>query len=190
MSKILFIENYDSFSWNLYHLLAKFVGEDKINFVYQDQFFNVSSKNCAIIISPGPGSPRDVSKLITLVRSYSGKIPILGVCLGHQIIAEAFGAQVIPSGKPMHGFQTQLRFSAKSPLFKGMKNRVKVMRYHSLIVRKSTLKPPLTATAYSDDNYIMALEHISHPTYGVQFHPESFLTRNGEQIIKNFLSVI
>lgn len=176
---ILLIDNYDSFTYNVYQDIARF---SDVSVVRNDELTVDAIRALApsgIIISPGPGGPMDAGVSLAVVRELSGDIPILGVCLGHQVIAEAFGGTVGRAEQVMHG-KTSMIETTPSVLFNG--NPCEVMRYHSLVV----LETELTVTARTRDGVIMALEHPTHPTYGVQFHPESIGTPNGRDIFLRF----
>lgn len=187
---ILLIDNYDSFTYNLYQAVG--VMNKDIQVVRNDEITLEEIEKLApqaIIISPGPAYPKDAGISIDTVKTFSGKIPILGVCLGHQSIAEAFGGKIVHAKKQLHGKQTDI-FLQDSPLFESLKNTIKGARYHSLIVEKESLPDCLTVTAEDDEGQIMALSHKEHKTYGVQFHPESILTADaGNIILENFLKI-
>jgi anthranilate synthase component 2 len=188
---ILLIDNYDSFSYNLYQL-AGAVNPDILvirNDAYTVQQIEELHPE-AIIISPGPGRPADAGVCIDVIRQLAGKVPMLGVCLGHQAICEAFGGTVSYAKELMHGKQSEVTFEADSVLFAGMTSPVPVARYHSLAAIEATLPKELRITARADDGEIMAVEHTEYPIYGVQFHPESVMTPDGLQIMKNFMEVV
>ncbi|MCT4781717.1 MULTISPECIES: anthranilate synthase component II [Exiguobacterium] len=177
---ILLIDNYDSFTYNVYQDVARFsdvivVRNDELS-VEAIRDLNPSG----IIISPGPGGPRDAGISLDVVRELSGVIPILGICLGHQVIAEAFGGTVGRANQVMHGKMSRI-LTSSSVLFDG--ESLDVMRYHSLIVQETKLP----VTARTEDGVIMALEHPDHPTYGVQFHPESIGTPEGRDVFERFV---
>ncbi len=185
---ILLIDNYDSFVYNLYQYIARI--DPEVRIVRNDAISpeEVSAlKPDAVVLSPGPGRPSDAGVCIELIRRIAGKIPILGVCLGHQAIAEAFGASVAHAKKLMHGKTSILKEVEESRLFRGIEGPIQVARYHSLAVREDTLPPQLKVTARTDDKEIMAMEHREYPIYGLQFHPESILTPKGFQMIENFI---
>lgn len=187
---ITVIDNYDSFTYNLVQYLAVLGAEIK---VFRNDKVSVveieSMQPMAIVISPGPCTPREAGISVDLVKKLSGTVPILGVCLGHQAIAEAFGAEITRAGQIMHGKTSMIEF-CDSPLYAGIKSPALVGRYHSLVVRKDSLPPELVADASSEDEEIMGLRHKKHPTYGVQFHPESILTPCGKKLLKNFLRIV
>lgn len=186
---ILLIDNYDSFVYNLYQFIAeiepdvKIVRNDKIT---PEEIEELSPD--AIVISPGPGKPSDAGVCIEVIQKLKGKFPILGVCLGHQAIAEAFGATVGHAKQLMHGKVSVLEdVKTDSVMFRGLEKPVKVARYHSLAVEEATLPEELEVTARSKDNEVMAMEHKTYPIYGLQFHPESVMTPEGFKMIENFL---
>lgn len=185
---ILLIDNYDSFVYNLYQFLA--VEDPDVRLVRNDRITPqeaLAMEPDAIVISPGPGRPSDAGVCIGLIRQLKGRIPILGVCLGHQAIGEAFGATVTHASRLMHGKTSLLTDVADDIIFKGIKKPVQVARYHSLSVQESTLPEELEVTARSDDGEIMAMRHREYPIYGLQFHPESVMTPDGPVMIRNFL---
>ena len=187
---ILLIDNYDSFVYNLYQFLA--VEDPDVKLVRNDRITSeeaLSMKPDAIVISPGPGKPSDAGVCVELIRQMRGRIPILGVCLGHQAIGEAFGATVTHASRLMHGKTSLLTDVADDVIFRGLKRPVQVARYHSLSVQESTLPEELEVTARSDDGEIMAMRHREYPIYGLQFHPESVMTPDGPAMIRNFLAV-
>ena len=190
---LLVLDNYDSFTYNLVQYAGE-LGADPV--VYRNDAISPSEVLAlgprAIIISPGPCTPGEAGISIPLVRAAAGRVPILGVCLGHQAIAEAFGGQVIRAERLMHGKTTWVSHSGH-PLFGDLASPLEVMRYHSLLVAPDGLPDDLEVTAWSDDRpagrEIMALCHRSLPVYGVQFHPESVATREGKRLLANFLSL-
>lgn len=185
---ILLIDNYDSFVYNLYQFLA--VEDPDVRLVRNDRITPeeaLAMKPDAIVISPGPGKPSDAGVCIELIRQLKGRIPILGVCLGHQAIGEAFGATVTHASRLMHGKTSLLTDVADDIIFKGIKKPVQVARYHSLSVQESTLPEELEVTARNDDGELMAMRHREYPIYGLQFHPESVMTPDGPVMIRNFL---
>lgn len=185
---ILLIDNYDSFVYNLYQFIA--VEDPDVRLVRNDRITPeevLDMKPDAIVISPGPGKPSDAGVCIELIRQLKGRIPILGVCLGHQAIGEAFGATVTHASRLMHGKTSLLTDVADDIIFKGIKKPVQVARYHSLSVQESTLPEELEVTARSDDGELMAMRHREYPIYGLQFHPESVMTPEGSAMIRNFL---
>ena len=189
---ILLIDNYDSFTYNLYQqigVLCKDITVARNDEITIEEIEKMNPQ--AIIISPGPGYPKDAGISVEVIRHFTGKIPILGVCLGHQSIAEAFGGKIIHAKEPLHGKQTDIMLNTANPLFSGMKDTIKAARYHSLVVDSVSLPSCLSVIATDDKAQIMALRHKDFPTYGVQFHPESILTAEaGNMIIENFLNNI
>lgn len=186
---ILMIDNYDSFTYNLVQYLGE-LGE-KLIVKRNDQVTPQAvarMKPTSIVISPGPGSPKDAGISNELIRTFAGRIPILGVCLGHQCIGEVFGGEVVRAKRPMHG-KTSKIYHAKAGLFRGLANPFEATRYHSLIVKRETLPDVLAVTAWTQDREIMGLTHRRLPVYGVQFHPESILTAVGKDLLKNFLAL-
>ena len=187
--KIILIDNYDSFTFNLYHYISSFNVEvdvlrnDKIN--SKEILKNKYNK---IVISPGPGNPLQSGNCIEIVRKLYKKIPILGVCLGHQIIGHVFGSKIVQTNKLMHG-KTSLIHHTNKGILKNIKNKFEATRYHSLIIDKKSLSKELNITAETSDGIIMGVMHKKYNVHGVQFHPESIKTNVGIKIIKNFLKV-
>ena len=185
---ILLIDNYDSFTYNLYQYIGelnseiKVVRNDKINL---DEIKTLSPSH--IVLSPGPGFPASAGITIPLIREFGGKIPILGVCLGHQAIGEAFGGKVIHAKQLMHGKSSLVKVDNDSKLFKGLSGEITAARYHSLIVETESLPECLKVTATAENGEIMGLEHKEFAVYGIQFHPESIMTPDGKKILANFL---
>ena len=187
---ILLIDNYDSFSYNLVQLIGEINSDIKVirnDELTVDEIDELNPE--AIIISPGPGKPCDAGICIDVVKKLGDKYKILGVCLGHQSICEAYGADITYAKQLMHGKQSVVKADNKSPLFRGLPERIKVARYHSLAADNNTLSNKLKITAITEDNEIMAVEHENGKVYGVQFHPESILTPEGKIILKNFLDI-
>ena len=183
----LLIDSYDSFSWNLFQLAGTI--EPDIRVIRNDEMTAEEIRALRpdhIILSPGPGRPEEAGVLIDAVRKIHD-IPILGVCLGHQAICRAFGASVTYAGRLMHGRQSEVRLDTDCPLFAGCPESVPAARYHSLAADAATLPPELKVTALADDGEIMAVQHRKYPIYGVQFHPESVMTPDGERMLRNFL---
>jgi anthranilate synthase/aminodeoxychorismate synthase-like glutamine amidotransferase len=184
---ILMIDNYDSFTYNLVQYLKQ-IGE-KVEVKRNDTVTLEDIDEMApgaIVISPGPGRPSSAGVSLDTIRTFSGKIPILGVCLGHQSIARAFGGTVIPSKRLMHGKTSTVTADGKG-VFTGINKAFQVMRYHSLAVEKSSLPDCLAVTATADDGEIMGIRHRNHLTEGIQFHPESIMTPVGKRLLRNFL---
>lgn len=187
---ILLIDNYDSFSYNLHQLVGTI--QPDIRVVRNDELTVEQVQALApshILLSPGPGHPRDAGICIEVVRQLGSEIPILGVCLGHQAICEAFGATVSYAKELMHGKQSTVRLAADCPLFYGMPEEIRAARYHSLAAIEDTLPGSLQVTARTDDGEIMAVSHAEYPVFGLQFHPESILTPDGMTILQNFFSL-
>ena len=185
---ILLIDNYDSFTYNLVHYLMELGKEVRVvrNDAHTAEEI-IAMKPEAIVISPGPGAPDSAGVCIDLIRKVEG-LPLLGVCLGHQAIAEAFGGKVVRGDKPMHGKVSSVKHSGTS-VFKGLPSPFEATRYHSLVVEKKTLPEVLTITAETDDVAIMGISHKSKPIHGVQFHPESVASEHGHQLLRNFLEI-
>ncbi|WP_026584483.1 anthranilate synthase component II [Bacillus sp. J33] len=188
---ILLIDNYDSFTYNLYQYLGE-LGEE-IKVVRNDQISIEeieSLKPEAIVLSPGPGRPEQAGVIVEVIRHFHQKMPILGICLGHQAIGYAFGAKIEKARKIMHGKISNLKHNG-SQLFQYMPQPISIMRYHSLIIQSGTLPGSFNILARSmDDNEIMAIKHEKYPLYGLQFHPESVGTNLGKKILENFLQTI
>ena len=186
---LLIIDNYDSFTYNLVQYLGE-LGQD-IKVFRNDRISLSRIKGLAprqIIISPGPGRPEDAGISNELIKSFSGKIPILGVCLGHQCIGEVFGGRIVRARRLMHG-KTSLIHHNKKTIFRGVENPFEATRYHSLIVERKTLPSCLRIIAETKSKEIMGLEHIRFPVWGLQFHPESILTKPGKKILANFVKI-
>lgn len=180
---ILLIDNYDSFTFNLYQLIDVLA---PVNVRYNDRvrMEDLDAAN-AIVISPGPGRPDDAGQTLDIIRDYAGHVPILGVCLGHQAIAKAFGGRVIRAPRLMHG-KTSRVYHNGNGLYEGLPSPFEVGRYHSLIVEDVTLPETLEVTSYTSDGEIMGIRHRELAVEGVQFHPESILTPQGSRLIRNF----
>ena len=186
---ILLIDNYDSFVYNLYQFLA--VEDPDVRLVRNDRITPeeaLSMEPDAIVISPGPGKPSAAGVCIELIRQLKGRIPILGVCLGHQAIGEAFGATVTHASRLMHGKTSPVFHDGKS-IFKNVQSPFTATRYHSLALNRETLSADLEISAWTDDGEIMGIRHKRYVIEGVQFHPESILTTEGKGILKNFLNI-
>jgi anthranilate synthase/aminodeoxychorismate synthase-like glutamine amidotransferase len=188
---LLVIDNYDSFTYNLVQYFGE-LGETlevhRNDALTVDQVGQMGAD--AIVVSPGPCSPREAGISVDVIRRYGATMPLLGVCLGHQAIGEAYGGEVVRARRVMHGKRSQLRHDGTG-LFDGVPSPFGVMRYHSLVVRPESLPAALevTATAVDDPTEIHALRHRTHPVWGVQFHPESILTEHGKQLLVNFLAM-
>lgn len=185
---IIIIDNYDSFTYNLYQYVGELNGDVA---VYRNDALTVeqvaAKKPSHIIISPGPGFPAAAGISIEVVRKLGIQIPILGVCLGHQGIGEAYGGRVIHAPELLHGKASDIELLPGYALFKGLPSHITAGRYHSLIVERQTLPEELEITAVAGDGEIMGLKHREYPVYGIQFHPESILTPDGKVILQNFL---
>ena len=190
--KILVFDNYDSFTYNLVHLVEK-ITHTKVEVYRNDQIALEKVKNFdKIILSPGPGIPDEAGLLLPLIKEYAATKSILGVCLGHQAIGEAFGGTLTNLSTVYHGVATEIevgsqKLEIRSPLFAGLPDRIEVGRYHSWIVSDENFPTELQVTARDENNYIMALQHKKYDVQGVQFHPESVLTPMGEEILRNWL---
>jgi len=186
---ILMIDNYDSFTYNLVQYLEELGEELK---VYRNDQVTITEIEkldpSRIVISPGPGTPRDAGMSERVIKHFAGKKPILGVCLGHQAIGEVFGGKIIRAKSIMHGKTSQIHHDGKT-IFKGLPNPFPATRYHSLVVEKSSLPEVFEISAWTDDGEIMGLRHKEFKVEGVQFHPESILTSSGKTLLKNFLSL-
>ena len=189
MKKIILIDNYDSFTFNLYHYLSSLkvyvdvIRNDKIN---SNEI--LKKKYNKIVISPGPGNPNQSGNCIKIVKSLYKNIPILGVCLGHQIIGQVFGSKIIQAKQLMHG-KTSKILSKKTGILKNLPRTFEATRYHSLIIDKKSLSKDLEITAETKDGLIMAVRHKKYQVHGVQFHPESIKTKIGIKILKNFIKI-
>lgn len=188
---ILIIDNYDSFTYNLYQYIGEIYGDIKV--IRNDKVtLNKIEKMRpeGIVLSPGPGIPEDAGICIDVVKRFGGNIPILGICLGHQAIGCAYGGKVVRANNIMHGKTSNISIK-QNKLFEDLENNITVMRYHSLIIEKESLPDELEVVAESlDDREIMAVKHKEYEVYGLQFHPESILTEQGKVIIKNFLEAV
>lgn len=187
---ILLIDNYDSFSYNLYQLIGEIQPDIKV--IRNDEMTPAEIGRLhpsRIILSPGPGRPENAGILINTVQTLGKEIPILGVCLGHQAICAAFGATITHAKTLMHGKQSSVNFKVECPLFAGCPKTAPVARYHSLAAAADTLPKCLKITAETNDGEVMAVQHITDPIFGVQFHPESILTPNGKTMLANFINL-
>ena len=211
---ILLIDNYDSFSYNLVQLFGTLCLENRISLppsrpgesagseaaglepdirvIRNDAMTTEDIRNLHpdhIILSPGPGYPKDAGVCEDVVRQMKGEVPILGVCLGHQGICEVFGAEIVHAAKLMHGKQSTITIDNSDPIFQDLPKRIPAARYHSLIARRSSLPDSLKVIGEDDMGEIMAVRHTNYPVYGLQFHPESILTPDGMTILRNFLNI-
>ena len=185
--KILLIDNYDSFTFNLYHYLSSL--KANVEVFRNDQITEkdiIKKKYNKIVISPGPGNPNQAGNCLRIVKKLYKKIPILGVCLGHQIIGQAFGSKIIIAKKLMHGKTSKIQHFGKG-IFKGVAKTISGTRYHSLIIDNKSIGKELVITAKTKDNIIMGIMHKKYNVHGVQFHPESIKTPDGIKLLKNFL---
>ena len=189
MKKIILIDNYDSFTFNLYHYLSSF--KVKVDVIRNDQITSneiLKRRYNKIVISPGPGNPNQSGNCLKIVKSLYKKIPILGVCLGHQIIGQVFGSTIVQAKKLMHG-KTSKIISKKIGILRNLPKSFEATRYHSLIIDKKTLSKHLEITAESKDGLVMGVQHKKYAVHGVQFHPESIKTKLGIKILKNFIKI-
>lgn len=199
---ILLIDNYDSFSYNLVQFCGTLcLQENKAGAAGPEPDIRVIRNDAMtiedirslhpdhIILSPGPGYPKDAGVCEDVVRQMKGEVPILGVCLGHQGICEVFGAEIVHAQKLMHGKQSVITIDSSDPIFQGLPEKISAARYHSLIARRDSLPDSLTIIGEDDMGEIMAVRHRDYPIYGLQFHPESIMTPDGMTILKNFLAI-
>ena len=187
MKKIILIDNYDSFTFNLYHYLSSL--KVHVDVIRNDKITSkdiLKRKYNKIVISPGPGNPDQSGNCLKIVKSLYKRIPILGVCLGHQIIGQVFGSKIIQARKLMHGKTSKIK-SKKNGILKNLPKTFEATRYHSLIIDKKTLSKDLEITAETKDGLIMGVQHKKYNVHGVQFHPESIKTKLGIKILKNFI---
>ena len=184
---IVVVDNYDSFTYNLVQYLQELGAEVE---VYRNDRITVDGiaarHPAAIVLSPGPKRPDDAGITLETVRVFSGRVPILGVCLGHQAIGQAFGGRVVGAPTLMHGKTSRIAHDGRT-IYRGLPNPFEATRYHSLVVDPTSVPPELEVSARTEDGVIMGLRHRAHPTEGVQFHPESVLTDEGKRLLKNFL---
>ncbi|MGN6101924.1 MAG: anthranilate synthase component II [Devosia sp.] len=187
--RLLVIDNYDSFTYNLVHYVGE-LGADPI--VYRNDKISLSEIEElapeAILLSPGPKTPSEAGICLSVIDRFSATMPMLGVCLGHQAIGQAMGGEVVRAPELMHGKTSRINHRGKG-IFRGLKSGFEATRYHSLIVRRETLPASLEVTASTDDGLIMAVQHKDRPLHGVQFHPESIASENGKAILQNFLNL-
>ena len=186
---LLVIDNYDSFTYNLVQYLGEMGADIE---VYRNDQITLNKikrlKPRKIVISPGPCTPKEAGISNEVIREFSGKVPLLGVCLGHQCLGYTFGGKVIVAKRIMHG-KTSLIHHDQKTIFSGLENPFLATRYHSLLVERKSLPSVLEIIAWTKEGEIMGLKHRKHPTWGVQFHPESILTQEGKKLLRNFLSV-
>lgn len=189
MPNVILIDNYDSFTWNLVHALGQEGAEVRVlrNDASSPEEV-LDAKADAIVLSPGPCTPKEAGICMALIRAAAGTTPILGVCLGHQAIGEAYGGTVSRASQPMHGKVSAILHGGET-VFHGINGPFQATRYHSLVVERDSLPEALKVTAATDDGTIMGLSHATHPVHGVQFHPESIASENGQLILRNFLAL-
>ena len=189
MTTVTLIDNYDSFTWNLWHYFGQLGCEVTVlrnDAVTADEV--IAGEPDAIVLSPGPCTPKEAGICCELVEKATGKIPLFGVCLGHQAIGQVFGGEVKRLAIPMHGKVSQVSHEGGG-VFRGLNGPFQATRYHSLIVERDTMPEALAVTAQTDDGVVMGLSHRSAPTHGVQFHPESIASEYGHRILQNFLDI-
>lgn len=187
--RLLVIDNYDSFTYNLVHFLGELGAESEVrrnDKISLDQIAALAPE--AIVLSPGPSTPNEAGICLSLIDRFAPTTPILGVCLGHQSLGQAFGGDVIRAPSLMHGKTSKINHTGKG-LFRGLNSGFEATRYHSLIVKQDTLPSSLEVTASTDDGLIMGMQHRNYPSHGVQFHPESIASENGHAILQNFLNL-
>lgn len=187
---LLIIDNYDSFTYNLYQYFGE-LGDHDMRVIRNDRITVEEIEKLSpvrIVISPGPCSPHEAGISVAAIRAFAGKVPILGVCLGHQSIGAAFGAEIVRARKLMHGKTSLIHHDGKT-LFTGIPSPFEATRYHSLIIRRETIPDCLSVSAWTEDGLIMGVRHREYCIEGVQFHPESILTKNGKDILRNFLGM-
>src|SRR5258705_1715902 len=190
MARVLVVDNYDSFVYNLVQYLGELGAEPVVRRCDQFSLGDVESMAPdAILISPGPGTPDDAGLSNDLIRTYAGRLPILGVCLGHQCIGQVFGGEVVRAPAVMHGKTSQVHHTGVG-VFAGLPDPLEATRYHSLVVDRASVPDVLEITAETDDGIVMGLRHREHAVEGVQFHPESILTAAGHDLLRNFLAQI
>jgi len=189
MSMLLLIDNYDSFTYNLFHFLGELGADVRVernDALTADQALALKPRG--IVLSPGPCTPNEAGICLALIEKARGEVPILGVCLGHQAIGQAYGGKVVRAPMPMHGKLSRVHHTCKS-VFRGLNNDFNATRYHSLTVAPESLPDALEITATSEDGVIQGVMHKSHPVHGVQFHPESIASENGHALLANFLAL-
>jgi anthranilate synthase component 2 len=186
---LLLIDNYDSFTYNLFHYLGE-LGEDVV--VHRNNKITAAAalalRPQSIVLSPGPCDPGKAGICLELIRAANGRVPILGVCLGHQAIGEAYGGKIVRAPEPMHGKLSRIHHTGRS-VFRGLADGFLATRYHSLAIERASLPADLEITAETDDGVIMGVMHRTHPVHGVQFHPESIASEHGHAILQNFLTL-
>ena len=186
---LLLIDNYDSFTYNLFHYLGQLGAEVVVK--RNDELSAAQAlalRPDAVVLSPGPCTPNDAGICLSLIEQADGRVPILGVCLGHQAIGQVYGGKVVRAPEPMHGKTSRIHHSGRS-VFRGLNNDFLATRYHSLTIAPESMPADLEVTATSDDGVIQGLMHRKHPVHGVQFHPESIASENGHALLQNFLTI-
>jgi anthranilate synthase component 2 len=186
---LLLIDNYDSFTYNLYHYLAELGAQVVVK--RNDELTAgdaLALKPEGIVLSPGPCTPNDAGICLEVIARANGNVPILGVCLGHQAIGQAYGGHVVRADVPMHGKLSRIHHAGKG-IFRGLNNDFEATRYHSLVIERDSIPPQLEVTATTGDGTIMGMMHKTHPVHGVQFHPESIASENGHALLQNFLKI-
>ena len=189
MTRVLVIDNYDSFTWNLVHLLGPLVTDVQV--VRNDALTTddvLADRPDAIVLSPGPCTPNEAGICLDVIKQAAGTMPILGVCLGHQAIGQVYGGKVVRAPEPMHGKLSRMHHTGKS-VFRGLNNDFLATRYHSLTIDPPSMPAVLEVTATSEDGVIQGVMHKNHPVHGVQFHPESIASENGHALLANFLQI-
>ena len=187
MSFILLVDNYDSFTYNLYQYLGELGSQTRV--IRNDELSAEAALALgpsAVVISPGPGNPDQAGISLDLIRQAAGRVPLLGVCLGHQALGQAFGGRVVRAPKLMHGKVSSIRHDGRT-VFAGLPDPFIATRYHSLVVDRASVPDSLEVSAWTEDGLVMGLRHRQHPLEGVQFHPESILTTSGKHLLRNFL---
>ena len=188
--KVLVIDNYDSFTYNLVHILREFGIEESMRVVRNDQFeLNEVESFDHILLSPGPGLPKEAGLMPKVIDKYASTKNILGVCLGHQAIGEAFGAKLLNLPQVFHGMVTPVEITENDELFEGLPTKFNVCRYHSWVIEKGTLPNSIKVTSVAENGNIMSIKHEQYDVRGVQFHPESIMTEHGKQLMKNWLGL-
>ncbi|HEY7979250.1 MAG TPA: aminodeoxychorismate/anthranilate synthase component II [Rhizomicrobium sp.] len=186
---ILLIDNYDSFTYNLFHYLGELGAQVTVK---RNDEMTVDAvlalKPEAIVLSPGPCTPNEAGICLDLIKTANGKVPILGVCLGHQAIGQVYGGKIVRAPEPMHGKVSRIHHTGKS-VFRGLNNDFEATRYHSLTIAPESMPAALEVTANSSDGVIQGVMHKTHPVHGVQFHPESIASENGHALLRNFLTI-
>lgn len=188
---ILLVDNYDSFSFNLVQVIGELVdGKEELRVIRNDELTVeeiMALEPHHIVLSPGPGKPSDAGICEALIKAANGKIPLMGVCLGHQAICEALGGKITYAPELMHGKQSLVRADNQSTIFKGLPEELEVARYHSLVADKNMIPEELVVTATDENGEVMAVQHRTNQLYGLQFHPESIMTPLGKEMVRNFL---